>query len=172
MAPAQSRLASVGLFVLGAAAPAILMWLLRSLRRQNPATISASDDHAGKPKSQRKKVLILHGSTTGTASAMAATLATELERSRALEVKVVGANSYNDENFDKEDVVLFICSTWTDGVAPESARIFMSWLNDTATDFRVSKSMLAKVSFAAFGLGGKVYSDNFCKPVSCSLHTQ
>jgi sulfite reductase alpha subunit-like flavoprotein len=170
MAPAQSRLVPVGLFVLAATAPAILTWLLRAsglLRKERPV-VAITDSSSGeeKPKSSKKKVLILHGSTTGTASGMAATLATELERSRALDVKVVSANSYNDENLDKEDVVLFICSTWTDGAAPESAKIFMAWLNDTTNDFRVSKMMLGKVSFAAFGLGGKVYSDNFCKPVS------
>jgi sulfite reductase alpha subunit-like flavoprotein len=155
--------------MLAATAPAILLLLLRALRKQRvEEVIKVADSSSGedKTKSPKKKVLILHGSTTGTASGMATTLAAELERSKALDVKVLSANSYNDENFDKEDVVLFICSTWTDGAAPESAKIFMTWLNDTATDFRVSKMMLGKVSFAAFGLGGRVYNDNFCKPVS------
>lgn len=63
----------------------------------------------------------------------------------------------------QEDIVLFLCSTWTDGTPPEAAVRFVSWLDEFVNDFRVSKSHLSNVTFAVFGLGSVIYEDNFCK---------
>lgn len=51
----------------------------------------------------------------------------------------------------------------TDGVPPESAQRLVSSLKDYASDFRVSKSHLAKLKFAVFGLGGSDYNVDFCR---------
>ena len=63
----------------------------------------------------------------------------------------------------QEDIVLFLCSTWTDGTPPEAAVRFVAWLDEFVHDFRVSKSHLANIQYAVFGLGSAIYDDNFCK---------
>lgn len=75
------------------------------------------------------------------------------------------------EKLDKEEYVVILMPTWTDGVAPESAAGFAAWLTDAATDFRVSKGLLAKVKFAAFGLGDSSFGKNFCRFVPAHLGT-
>jgi len=68
-----------------------------------------------------------------------------------------------DALLHQEDMVLFLCSTWTDGTPPEAATRFVAWLDEYVNDFRVSKSHLANVKYAVFGLGSAIYADNFCK---------
>jgi sulfite reductase alpha subunit-like flavoprotein len=68
-----------------------------------------------------------------------------------------------DALLHQEDIVLFLCSTWTDGTPPEAATRFVAWLDEYVNDFRVSKSHLANVKYAVFGLGSAIYADNFCK---------
>jgi tRNA wybutosine-synthesizing protein 1 len=60
---------------------------------------------------------------------------------------------------------IFVLSTWTDGLPPAPAVPFCEWLADMAVDFRVSKAALAKLRFAAFGLGDVGFEANFCRPV-------
>ena len=56
---------------------------------------------------------------------------------------------------------VFMVSTFTDGVFPESCSWFSKWLSEAATDFRVSKTLLADMNFTVFGSGNSLYEENF-----------
>jgi sulfite reductase alpha subunit-like flavoprotein len=70
--------------------------------------------------------------------------------------------TYDQDNLDSESFLIFLCSTWTDGEPPESARGFYLWLKDFAMDFRVSKSLLQNTRYAVFGFGHSSYDKAFC----------
>uniref|UniRef100_F6V9G2 S-adenosyl-L-methionine-dependent tRNA 4-demethylwyosine synthase TYW1 n=1 Tax=Ciona intestinalis TaxID=7719 RepID=F6V9G2_CIOIN len=57
--------------------------------------------------------------------------------------------------------VLFLVSTYTDGVPPLTCKWFCQWLHEASNDFRVNKSILAGMKYAVFGLGNSLYSDNY-----------
>jgi tRNA wybutosine-synthesizing protein 1 len=77
------------------------------------------------------------------------------------QTNVVSMKDYDQDNLEHEAVVVAILSTWTGGAPPEDARVFCAWLNDMATDFRVSKSWLANISHAVFGLGNAEYDEDY-----------
>ena len=62
---------------------------------------------------------------------------------------------------DSDTLYAFIVSTYTDGHAPPSFSWFCEWLEDTAHDFRVQKSMLQAMKYTVLGLGNSLYADNF-----------
>ncbi|ELU18799.1 hypothetical protein CAPTEDRAFT_180119 [Capitella teleta] len=113
-----------------------------------------------------KKIFILFGSQTGKAKGFAEDLESELKAKR-LDVQLI-----NLVGFDPEDTLasmanpdaafVFLLSTYTDGIPPEGAQWFCSWLQASASDFRVSKSLLSEVSFAVAGLGHSLYKLHFC----------
>lgn len=115
---------------------------------------------------ESKRVRILYGTCTGTARKFAEKLRKRIDSCTKYVVEVTDLKDYNEDNLDKEEIVLFICSTWSEGRPPESASQFFEWLKDYATDFRVSKNHLAKVKYAVFGLGGDIYEEFFAKAVS------
>lgn len=116
-------------------------------------------------------VKILYASTTGTARQFATTLYKHMAKKCAVRIEVSDVANYNEEQLVKEDVVIFIGSTWEGGVPPQSAAKFYDWLNEQAFDFRVSKDTLAHVKFAVFGLGGSIYGKNYAKFVSFYVHS-
>lgn len=77
------------------------------------------------------------------------------------QTNVVSMKDYDQDNLEHETLVVAILSTWTGGVPPQDARVFCSWLSDMATDFRVSKTWLASVSHAVFGLGNAEYDEDY-----------
>ena len=123
-------------------------------------------DSRDKNKSKRR-IRILYGTSTGTAKLFADTLARRITGSitNIPVVDVTNLADYDEDKLEKEDIVFLLCSTWTNGKAPASCKHFFDWLNDYAYDFRVSKDHLAKVTFAAFGLGGEIYGENYCKVI-------
>ncbi|CAM2730316.1 unnamed protein product, partial [Rotaria socialis] len=112
---------------------------------------------------ESKRVRILYGTCTGTARKFAEKLRKRIDSCTKYVVEVTDLKDYNEDNLDKEEIVLFICSTWSEGRPPESASQFFEWLKDYATDFRVSKNHLSKVKYAVFGLGGDIYEEFFAK---------
>lgn len=118
-----------------------------------------------KPKDSRK-VRILYGTVTGTARNFAHKLSKRIDNCTKFLVEVTDLKDYDEDKLENEDIVLFICSTWSEGQPPETAKMFYEWLKDFACDFRVSKNHLAKVKFAIFGLGGDIYGEHFAKAVS------
>ena len=118
-------------------------------------------------ETEKRKVLILYGTCTGTARRLAENAMKALQdafkSTTVVDIVLCDAKDYDDFLLDQEDVVLFVCSTWTDGVPPESAQRLVHALKDYAMDFRVSKSHLGKLKVAVFGLGGSYYNEHFCQ---------
>lgn len=61
----------------------------------------------------------------------------------------------------KDTLFIFIVSTYAEGSPPDDALWFYKWLEDSALDFRVPKTLLADVRFSVFGLGNSLYSENY-----------
>jgi sulfite reductase alpha subunit-like flavoprotein len=117
-------------------------------------------------KDKIRKIKILYGSCTGTAKQFAYKLFSKLNLLFKCNISITDLNDYDEEKMELEDIVFIICSTWTDGKPPAKANRFFGWLTDAAFDFRVSKSLLSKLNYAVFGLGGDIYKTNFCKCVN------
>ena len=136
----------------------------RSLRAQkSPVALDSVET--------RQRIHILYASTTGTSKKFATTLFHHLKRKCDGEILMTDLKDYSEDLLPSEDIVLFVCSTYENGEAPPSARLFFSDLMDQVYDFRVGKDILSKVSFAVFGLGGKIYGSNYCKLVSFLLQS-
>lgn len=149
----------------------ISLWYVSHLNKH--WFISNSDDNQNKIIQEKKNIILLYSSVTGTSKTLAKQLYGKIQQLNnitnriQLIPRVVNISEYNEDNLEKENIVIFLCSTCADGTPPPSGTYFMSWLKDMSCDFRVSKDYLSKVKFAGFGLGGLVYGeDNFCTPVS------
>lgn len=166
--------------------PIVLLYLqrrkkqLRTLSQQsavkqsNDASLVASP--AAQPTNQTTtqqfnpiKVTILYSTTTGTAQKLATELLSVLSKFDHLQPSILNLKDYETDNLDSENIVLFLCSTWSNGTLAENSQSFLTWIEDLANDFRISKMFLGKVHYAIFGLGGQIYEDNFCKSVSRSF---
>lgn len=165
------NLAGLVPFVVGSILPIATIGLLKHYAATGNATIpdatTADEEANGADTDNRKKLLILYGTVTGTASEMATALCEDLLHIETLNVAIKNVKEFNEEDLDKQDIVLFLCCTWSEGSPPDAAVPFMTWLVDLAQDFRVSKNIFSHVEFTAFGLGSKVYGGKmFCKPVN------
>ncbi|KAI8507493.1 S-adenosyl-L-methionine-dependent tRNA 4-demethylwyosine synthase [Branchiostoma belcheri] len=109
---------------------------------------------------------IFYGTQTGTAKHFAELLQTEAQ-DRGLTCGVTDLAKVTDpedtftEEMEAGSICVFILSTYTDGQPPEGAAWVCRWLEESATDFRVSKTLLGKLQYAVFGLGSSEYGDNF-----------
>ena len=115
---------------------------------------------------QARNVSILYGTTTGTSRRMAHEFKKKLSCIAGTTINVYNMKDYDFDTLDSENIVFILCSTWNYGEAPETARPFVEWLKDLASDFRISKNLLSKVRFAVMGLGGEVYAEHYCTAVS------
>jgi sulfite reductase alpha subunit-like flavoprotein len=61
---------------------------------------------------------------------------------------------------NQRTLIVFI-STYEEGTPPPSAKWFLLHLQEAATDFRVSKNELEKLTYAVFGCGNSLYKENF-----------
>jgi tRNA wybutosine-synthesizing protein 1 len=110
---------------------------------------------------------IVYGTSTGQSKKFAA----EIERDVfAMNVSgfhfdcdVVEFKDYDQDNLEQEALLIFVVSTWTDGVPPPSAKIFFDWLKDMSLDFRVANTWLRAQKYAIFGLGNSLYDEDYCK---------
>jgi sulfite reductase alpha subunit-like flavoprotein len=114
---------------------------------------------------KEQTITILYSTTTGTARQLSEELLNRIQRSLNITIRAMDLKDYDTDNLDNEQMVFFICSTWTDGTLALSSNSFLVWLEDLANDFRISKMYLGKLKYAIFGLGGQIYGDNFCKAV-------
>lgn len=117
-------------------------------------------------KEKKDKITVLYGTCTGTARLMAQSLGTKLRDKAHYDVEIWDMKDFNEDKLEDGGILLVLCSTWIDGSAPETAKRFVESLRDLVHDFRVSKSLLSKLKFAVFGLGGAIYGGNFAKIVS------
>jgi len=103
----------------------------------------------------RPSIRVLVGSTTGTATQVAAEL--RLPRSQ-----VTRLQDYEIDHLPTEDVVVFLLSTAHGGAPPESCAFWCNLLEEYTTDFRVGKEWLATTRFAVLGFGSMEYKEHFC----------
>ena len=116
-----------------------------------------------------KSITILYATTTGTARTYAQALQdliAKIEISQNYFITCIDIKDYDEDNLEKENVIIYLCSTWINGSTPENMNRFKNHLDDLIHDFRVSKMMLSKVHFCVFGLGGQIYGENFCLAVN------
>lgn len=132
-------------------------------KKQQPA-VNPTNDIKIIPKNVT--VMIMYGSCTGTAKTFAFKLSDYLLKQYGIVSIVKDSVDFDDADIEKANYFFLLSSTWTDGKPPLKVERLYEWLLDYATDFRVSKDHLSKVSYAVFGLGAKVYGKNFCKTVS------
>lgn len=111
-----------------------------------------------------RKMIILYGTTTGTAKLFAYKLYRKVQMNN-INIEICDIKDYNEEKIEKEDIVFLICSTYTNGEPPTNCKQFVEYLQEYAYDFRVSKNYLHSISYAIFGLGGELYGNNYCKVV-------
>ncbi|XP_076472908.1 S-adenosyl-L-methionine-dependent tRNA 4-demethylwyosine synthase TYW1-like [Babylonia areolata] len=126
---------------------------------------------------QKRKLKVFYGTQTGTSKRLAEQLAEEV-KGQGYMVEVVNLKDYDPEDrlsHEAEDlyVCIFIISTYVEGRPPEGSEWFVQWLQDTADDFRVQKTLLSDLYYAVFGLGNSLYRDHFCtagRNVDARLH--
>ena len=81
-------------------------------------TLEAPQTKSSTPEKQdtKRKILIIYGTCTGTARRLALDLSKKFGSvfsSDDVAITVVDAKDYDEFTLDQEDIVLFICSTWT-----------------------------------------------------------
>ncbi|KAG5511440.1 hypothetical protein JKF63_07403 [Porcisia hertigi] len=67
-------------------------------------------------------------------------------------------------------LIIFIASTYTDGVAPPRSQAFEAMLKDAFEDHRVPRDTLARKRFAVFGLGDIAYGERRFNTFAKNLH--
>lgn len=108
---------------------------------------------------------IWYGTQTGTAKQFADILSEDAQTSN-ISAKVFDLKDFDPENHilleaNTDTVSVFILSTYIEGQAPENARWFYSWLEESVDDFRVPKTLLKGVKYAVFGLGNSLYKEHY-----------
>jgi sulfite reductase (NADPH) flavoprotein alpha-component len=115
-------------------------------------TISTSA--AAKEPGPSVPLLILYGSQTGTAEALARRMATEA-KNRGCTARVVDAAAHATIDWKKERHLFIVTSTYGEGDPPDNAQNFWQWLQ---TD---DAAVLAHLNFAVLALGDRNYTE-FC----------
>jgi len=111
----------------------------------------------GKPKTVR----ILFGSQTGTAQEWANKLREEAEERNYIVTEVQDLSTFDLEDLNLEQMVLFVISTYTDGKPPDNCIPFFKWIEEHTVDFRVDTNAYEKVRYGVFGIGNSIYGKNF-----------
>lgn len=130
----------------------------------------ATPQKAANETEKNISIMIMYGSCTGTAKTFAYSLSDYLLKQYGIVATVKDSAEFDDADIEKATYFFLLSSTWTDGKPPMKLERLYEWLLDYATDFRVSKDHLSKVSYAVFGLGAKIYGKNFCKAVSIKFN--
>lgn len=115
--------------------------------------------------SQKKRVMVLFGTQTGTAEGFAKTVGEEA-RNRyqgQVLVPVIKLDEYaeTDSEFQKrlqsESFVIFIMATYGDGEPTDDSVAFYRWLNSQSESEDGENEFLSGLSYAVFGLGNRQY---------------
>jgi len=78
-----------------------------------------------------------------------------------IELTSCDLSTYEPEFLDKEEIAIFILSTYTDGKPPPSGEWFCRWLSEAAVDERVGVLHLQGTRTAVLGLGNSQYGSSF-----------
>ena len=81
-------------------------------------------------------------------------------------MSVSSLDEYDQDNLEKESIVLLVLPTWEDGKPPATGDMFCRWLADMALDFRVGNTWLSEsndVTFAVCGLGHSDFDEDWCR---------
>ena len=62
---------------------------------------------------------------------------------------------------EKHTLCIFVISTYTDGMPPDSAAWFFQYITESSTDCRVPKHLLTGLQYTIFGLGNSCYGTEF-----------
>lgn len=159
------------LVVSGLVAGTVAYFLVLKLTNHSKTSKNNKNENEVNKLQSPKKVTILYGTVTGTSRTMAYKLHSLLVPLNVPTLNLSNIADYDEDRYlDEEEILLIICSTWTDGTPPPSAKRFLDYLIDFNNDFRVSKSHLSKLKYAVFGLGGAVYDANYAK-TAIQIHT-
>jgi len=104
---------------------------------------------------KRKSLLILFGSQTGGAEALARRLAMQASR-RGFAARALGMEDHNSINFSAEGRIAIVTSTYGDGEMPDNAQAFWNLLASE------SAPVLKAVEFSVLALGDTSYA-KFCQ---------
>lgn len=83
---------------------------------EDTTDVSPAKSSASEKEEKSRKILIIYGTCTGTARRLASDLSKKFGSvfsSDDVAITVVDAKDYDEFTLDQEDIVLFICSTWT-----------------------------------------------------------
>ncbi|CAF3681412.1 unnamed protein product [Rotaria sordida] len=118
-------------------------------------------------RQEKNGITIVFGSVTGNCRTFAQLTYDKLSKELNYQVILQDLNDITDpEEFlqiqakNQRKLLIFI-STYEDDTPPPSAKWFVNHLQDAATDFRVSKNELEKLTYAIFRCGNSFYNDNF-----------
>lgn len=125
-----------------------LAGLLANSRPQAAVSAPAGSKAAGKP------LLVVYGSQTGSAEALARKLVKDAE-GKGFVCTLMEGNAAVNHDWSKDTNLLLITSTWGDGEPPDNAALL--WSKMSTETF----PKLDKVKYAVLALGDKNYS-NFC----------
>ncbi|EFA80409.1 NADPH-cytochrome-P450 oxidoreductase [Heterostelium album PN500] len=103
-----------------------------------------------RPNSASSPILVLVGTEYGLSHEVASKLEDELRVHANLFVRIVDMEEYEMLNFEKEQLVLIITSTYGDGVPPTTARPFFDYLEANKLD-------LSHIQFCVLALGDRSY---------------
>lgn len=114
---------------------------------------------------RKRKIKILYGTQTGKSKHFADSFRKDAVYKGYI-CEVVNVENYDPDEqlaYERENItclVIFV-STYTEGTPPKGAEWFVKWLEESASDFRVQKSLLNNLQYAVFGLGNSLYGSNF-----------